>query len=161
MSLSLVTNRTDENTYYNISDLNRVETATKYLADVYSEYGYYFDFSIKDDWAITDFPTTSEMARYLNNVHKLGIYPPNSVTLPDSMNGIDFEDANNIEKYLLEVEKIIDLMVLSFKHCNTFNCNQTVLNQSISQGRTWAELDAEGWTWAVWDTKTWYGLAYK
>ncbi|MDD3041033.1 hypothetical protein, partial [Bacteroides sp.] len=46
--------------YYNISDLNRVETAAEYIATLLTKEGYVVTITVKKDWAITDFPTATE-----------------------------------------------------------------------------------------------------
>lgn len=89
---------------YNYTDLNRVESAVVELA---TRFG--LTLTTKTDWGLWDVPTKSDMERYLNNVITLGkTCPADSElpTLPDSMNKLTFEDANNIERTLLIVNEI-------------------------------------------------------
>lgn len=84
---------------YNHTDLNRVETAVSELA---TELG--LTLTTKTDWSIWDYPTQSQMDRYLSNVIAVRNavstsepFPP----LPISMNGLTYEAANNIEETLV------------------------------------------------------------
>lgn len=82
---------------YNYTDLNRVESAVAEIAALLG-----LKLTTKTDWGMWDIPTQSQMNRYLNNVrsirnaHPSSEYPP----LPDSMNNLTLEGANNIEKTL-------------------------------------------------------------
>lgn len=83
---------------YNYVDLNRVETAVKELAAQLK-----LNLTTKTNWTLWDIPTKSEMERYLGNVIAIRDACPGSVTfpnLPDSMSGLTYEGANNIEKVL-------------------------------------------------------------
>lgn len=111
---------------YNYTDLNRVESAVAYLAaalvqapvdlrqyasdrnvawDDYFDVSYdpddYDDLTTKTDWANTDIPSASQMARYLSNVALIQAAFPNNIILPPSMNNLTFEGANNIERALI------------------------------------------------------------
>lgn len=126
--LNLITNRTGG--YYNISDLNRVEAAVQYLANLWEstrnsliEYGdsievdaadiYGFntvlpEMTYKLDWDRTDVPTMAAMERYLSNVKTLkSISQQLLENLPISMSKLTYIGANEIEKFLLNVEQII------------------------------------------------------
>jgi hypothetical protein len=83
---------------YNYSDLNRVETAVSVISESLG-----LDLTTKTDWGVWDSPTRSEMERYLSNVATIKkVCPSGEVypTLPDRMNGLTYESANNIEKTL-------------------------------------------------------------
>lgn len=108
--------------YYNASDLNRVETATDYIAKLLKLYSYFKeDLVCKKDWLMTDFPTENGMNRYLSNIQKLidSFYlKEDSPSLPESMNNLDVYKANDIEKILYDLNNLIENMVASFYHCN-------------------------------------------
>ena len=83
---------------YNYTDLNRVESAVAEIAPL-------FDLSLttKTDWVLWDIPVKADMDRYLSNVVEIRDACPGNVTfptLPDSMNHLTFQYANNIEKVL-------------------------------------------------------------
>ena len=82
---------------YNYSDLNRVERAVSEISDLAG-----LGLATKTDWGMWDIPTTSDMSRYLNNVKAIKTKYNINIALPDSMNQLTYETANNIEKILLE-----------------------------------------------------------
>lgn len=119
----LVTDR-GPGAYYTAVDLNRVETAVRYLADQLNAvpaelsahaadlgvawsalfdapYGE-IDVEAKNDWTILDLPSRILMERYLSNVETVksaveAAYPE----LPPSMDKLTYSGANNIERALL------------------------------------------------------------
>lgn len=107
--------------YYNASDLNRVETATEYIAKLLKLYSYFkSDLVCKKDWLMSDFPTSSEMERYLTNIHLLidSFYiKKDTPSLPTNMNYLDIKKANNIEKVLYDLNNLIENMISQFNYC--------------------------------------------
>ena len=120
---TLVTDR-KKGAAYNAADLNRVESAVRYLADALNAaptnlkayasglsvaWDKLFDMpygiisvTTKTDWAMRDTPRREDMERYLGNVKTVkgaldAIYPP----LPDSMESLTYTDANYIEYALI------------------------------------------------------------
>lgn len=106
---------------YNAADLNRVESAVKFVNDYIDglqseldttreEYGVAEDsfwilainplvLTIKSDWAMSDLPTESDLERYLDNVDKLTDRIPIEKNLPASVaNNLDYAGANEIER---------------------------------------------------------------
>lgn len=105
---------------YNATDLNRVEAAVKYVADylnglqdVLNAYGEAADvapdeiFNVPYEtleldtvttWASGDIPTKSEMERYLDNVNKLTDAVKIEKDLPESMEKLTWQGANEIER---------------------------------------------------------------
>lgn len=112
---------------YNAQDLNRVGGAVRYLADVLHGYGYQAEVEVKQDWAREDFPKEALMQAYLDNVKALiaSYYTlPNTPEPPESMNKLNWQGANDIEKLLVDIKEIIRRMEGGFRYCGTFNCNQ-------------------------------------
>ena len=110
---------------YNADDLNRVGSAVNYLVGEYDELGYLInDFvPLKITWIVTDVPTDADYDNYLNWVSALRDYIPNAIdadiyTLPLTMDRIDFEDANDIERVLQEVDIIIENIKASWFYAN-------------------------------------------
>ena len=107
--------------YYNASDLNRVETATEYIAKLLKLYSYFkSDLVCKKDWLMTDFPTSSEMERYLTNIHLLidSFYiKKDTPSLPTNMNYLDIKKANDIEKILSDLNNLIENMISQLNYC--------------------------------------------
>ena len=107
--------------FYNATDLNRVETATEYIAKLLKLYSYYRSQLIfKKDWLLLDFPTKEEMNRYLKNIRLLidsfYLYK-NTPKLPESMENLNINMANNIEKILADLNQLIENMISQFYYC--------------------------------------------
>jgi len=112
---------------YNYSDLNRVGDAISYLAGLLSGYGYPVTVTAKDDWVQSDIPREADMTAYLADLNALrsGFY--GTTSLPSSMSGIFYTDANNIEQLLLEVETNITNMIAAFQYCGVAKCGTEVI----------------------------------
>lgn len=98
---------------YNAVDLNRVGAAVSYVANRINQCGYIVEVDVKQDWKTGDIPTISEMETYLDNVREIrAVFPVFSTTptAPDSMGYLDYNEANNIEQILIDVNLLIDLM---------------------------------------------------
>jgi len=83
---------------YNYTDLNRVETA---VAELAGQLG--LTLTTKTDWTCWDMPVQSDMERYLGNVVAIRDACPGNAefpSLPNSMSGLTYVGANNIEKVL-------------------------------------------------------------
>ena len=121
-NIAMVTDRADGNTYYNYSDLNRVEAKTAEVAELLTAQGYVTTVDVKTDWTMTNFPTQTEMKRYLENVKKCvnNFCQVPGVTLPDTMDRLDYIGANNIEKTLVGIEKLLEYMLAVMRYSGTF-----------------------------------------
>lgn len=94
---------------YNYADLNRVERAAAELSDLYG-----LDLDTKTDWTGWDVPQKTDMVRYITNVKKIrhASMDPNSMAAaPDGMTGMNYNDANNIEKILLAAHENTDNII--------------------------------------------------
>lgn len=117
---------------YNYTDLNRVETAVAYLASALvqadtdirqyasdrnvawdSNFAVPYDpsdfssITTKTNWDADDVPSATQMNRYLSNISLLRYAIPEynySSRPPDSMNNLDYNGANDIEKILVDVD---------------------------------------------------------
>ena len=110
--MELITDRTESDVlnrtrkgYYEYTDLNRVENAVAELIPLGKQMDIRLSLVVKTDWGLpgvfpVNFPTGSEMARYLGNVRAVrdafGIVSP----LPASMRLLTHTGANNIERVL-------------------------------------------------------------
>ena len=102
---------------YNASDLNRVEAAVAYVAGRLNGYGYAVTVTPKQDWTGSDIPTAGQMATYLQDVAALrgaiavmASTPPT----PDSANNLTWQEANNIEQILLDVDELLTRMAAAW-----------------------------------------------
>lgn len=102
---------------YNASDLNRVGAAVAYVAGRLNGYGYAVTVNPKQDWTVSDIPTAGQMAAYLQDVAALrgaiavmASTPPT----PDSANGLTWQEANDIEKILVDVDELLTRMAAAW-----------------------------------------------
>lgn len=102
---------------YNASDLNRVGAAVAYVAARLNGYGYAVTVNPKQDWTVSDIPTAGQMATYLRDVAALrgaiavmASTPPT----PDSANNLTWQEANNIEQILLDVDELLTRMAAAW-----------------------------------------------
>lgn len=108
---------------YNATDLNRVEQAVHdindYINGIQAELDSLLDtegvapdqhwavpfspltLTTKTDWARSDIPTPSDLGRYLSNVDALTDQLPIDKSLPEDMERLGYESANEIERALL------------------------------------------------------------
>lgn len=116
---------------YNYTDLNRVEEAVDYVADELvqadtdirqyaSDRGVAWDSSfelpydpgdysltVKTDWAEGDIPSATQMTRYFSNLQLIQAALNVPEPLPTSMNELNYEGANQIERLLIAVDKAL------------------------------------------------------
>lgn len=81
---------------YNYSDLNRVERAVAEISDIEN-----LGLVTKTNWAMWDVPTKADMNRYLGNIAVLRTLFSSDIELPDTMENLTYETANNIERIIL------------------------------------------------------------
>lgn len=99
---------------YNASDLNRVTEAVEYLATRIRGYGNNLDaLSGQRVWSMEDIPTSDSMRRYLDNVglirSSISVLPSTPV-VPDDMEDLSVDEANDIEKVLVDVDFLLNNM---------------------------------------------------
>ena len=95
---------------YNASDLNRVESAVKYIADRFAIVGMFPEVNVYVLWDRSMYPDPAEMDRYLTNIITLRALLPMAEDVPQVPPDIDklnYEEANDIEKILLAVDDAI------------------------------------------------------
>ena len=112
---------------YNASDLNRVGNAILYIAGRLEDAGYAVPVNPKIDWLESDIPTESGMARYLADVEAIrsALTVPASVPgTPADMDGLTYEEANDIERILLAVDALITNMIDAYFYSNEIICGE-------------------------------------
>ncbi len=95
---------------YNASDLNRVESAVKYIADRFTVVGMHPEVDVHVLWDSSMYPDPAEMDRYLANIITLRALLPMAEDVPQvppDMDKLNYEEANDIEKILLAVDDAI------------------------------------------------------
>lgn len=185
--------------YYNATDLNRVGKAVLYLKDrldtEYADLDKYrellevaYDDSVdlpyrpenihvnpKTDYTASDVPTKTGAEQYIADIktirYALPIVAP---SIPDTLDDLDYVDANNIENTLETVDNALTIESSKLKHTLertresfrrsgqfTFWSGYLSLPAAESDlGRTWSELDAMETTWANWQVADWFLLLY-
>lgn len=119
MSFDITTLVTDRGagTYYNASDLNRVGAAVQYVAERFAAQGYAVEVSPKTDWLASDIPTASELETYRQNIATLRALlavMPTTPETPDSMAGLTYTEANDIEQILLDLDTLLTNAALAW-----------------------------------------------
>lgn len=102
---------------YNASDLNRVGAAVAYVAGWLNVYGYAVTVTKKQDWTGSDIPTAGQMAAYLRDVAALRVaiaVMASTPPTPDSANNLTWQEANNIEQILLDVDELLTRMAAAW-----------------------------------------------
>lgn len=102
---------------YNCTDLNRVQTAVRYLRDRLAAVGYFVELSDAKTWTVQDVPTQAEMAEYLADVRAIrGVLTLFDTTppVPDTMVGLTYIKANHIEQILLDVDRLLSNVIANF-----------------------------------------------
>ena len=126
--MQLITDRTEADVLlgnqkgrYGCSDLNRVEGIVGELLAQLPELDLHLSLDTRTDWALTDvfspetWPVKSQMERYLGNIRAfcgvLGLQPE----LPQSMDFLTYEGANQIEQALLLAGKRIEAVQNTYR----------------------------------------------
>ena len=116
--------------FYNALDLIRVGEAMEYLERHFYDVGISVFVSPKLDWSLADTPNFAQLNHYLADVKavkaKLNEFRA-SESLPESMNGFDFESANNIETILLNTEQLILDIIRSYR----LLCGRTISGVNV------------------------------
>ena len=127
-----VKNKTDKG-YHNISDLNRIEEWCAYLADLLNSYNYKINITAKTNWQLTDTRTVAQLERIRKNIALIrSTYSniPRDITVPSNLSPINITKANDIEKILYDIDRIISEMESYFIYSGVSNAGQTRMIQN-------------------------------
>lgn len=153
---------------YNYTDLNRIEEWCEYLVNILnSYYNYHVSIAIKKDWTMSDFPTSSEMERIRKNVNTLKQSYFSFTQIPENLEYMTWQKANDIEKILYEIDKIFKHMENNFVYCGVAGCGQNRIWQQRFRRKydytifvTWETLNYEYWN-EIDENSTWEEVALK
>lgn len=109
---TLITDR-GPGTFYNVSDLNRVGEAVRYLAERFTGYGYAVTVNPKTDWTEDNVPTRKQLETYRRNIAELRRQLTVMVATPETpetMRALNYVKANNIERILQDLDTLITNM---------------------------------------------------
>ncbi len=131
--MNLITDRTardvalgTEKGSYGATDLNRVEMAVQELLQLAQGLDLQGPWNVKTNWDLPEtfgsdtWVTAEQMVRYLDNVRKLCQEVKLVAALPESMNRLTYEGANQIEQALYLVEKRILNILEIFRFSGEF-----------------------------------------
>lgn len=102
---------------YHSSDLNRVGEALNYLCDRLTDAGYMTyatTFTAKTNWTIASIPTAADLTHYLKsvfNIREAMAQFEKTPLAPIDTGALNVEEANNIEKILIDIEILINNML--------------------------------------------------
>ena len=102
---------------YNASDLNRVGAAVAYVAGRLTGYGYTVSVDPRQDWQGADIPTPESMTAYLADVAALRAaltVAAGTPEVPEDMERLTWQEANNIEQILLDVDTLVTNMAAAW-----------------------------------------------
>lgn len=123
---------------YTHTDLNRVESWCKYIADVLNGYNYYVSIDAKTNWKESDYHWSEDLERIRQNVNRLKEAYFSFTQIPANLEYMTWQKANDIEKILFEIDKIIGYMENDFIYCGVPSCGQNRLwQQRFRKLKTW------------------------
>lgn len=121
---TLITDR-GPGTFYNVSDLNRVGEAVRYLAERFTGYGYAVTVNPKTDWTEDNVPTRKQLETYRRNIaelrRQLTVMAATPET-PETMRRLTTAEANSIEAILLALNSILSKIHTAVRHCGVTVC---------------------------------------
>ena len=132
--LHLVTDRTqadvtarNEKGSYRASDLNRVGAAMKYVAARLVEQGYVPSIAPKTDWSESDWLTPGASVVYLADLAELRrqfAMMQTTPNVPDDMERLTYQEANNIEKILEDIDTLLTNASLAWYFSNELSSGE-------------------------------------
>lgn len=120
--INMITDRISGAAIYGYTDLNRVESAVKEIAQAFPTLGIDLDLVTKTDWGLpgdysaSEWVVESHINRYLWNVREIKRLFPSSVSIPETMNNLTWNGANNIEKALEIAMTRIESIKISYRY---------------------------------------------
>lgn len=108
---------------YHKGDLNRVGEALNYLRDRLNAAGYmtYITmFTARTNWTVSSIPTAEDLTYYLkavSNIREAMAQFESTPPAPIDTGTLSIEEANNIEKILIDVETLINNMLSARVYC--------------------------------------------
>ena len=102
---------------YNYTDLNRVGQAVAYLRDrLRDDAGTSVHVAPKTDWTNGDIPTQEQAAQYISDVQNIRaafILLDSTPPAPDSLSGLTYSQANDIETIFQNLNKTIESLKIT------------------------------------------------
>lgn len=110
--------------FYNLEDIQRVNSYIKYLNDYLK-----LNLSIKDDYQLGDALTEEFMQQIIDNIAVIrkAWYVASDTPQTPTVSGFDYRSANNIEKILQALYDFAISVQTDFKYSGTFSAGQEVI----------------------------------
>lgn len=138
--MDLITDRTESDVLlgnakgvYSYADLNRVESAAAMIAEQITELGFALQLQTKTDWNLPgnfsawNWPVESQMRRYLQNIADIKRLFVISTQIPETMDKLDWNGANNIEKVLQVAFSRITGIKQSYRYSGEIYAGEEIL----------------------------------
>lgn len=118
---------------YSYTDLNRVTAAMEYLDALLTGYGYitgYQPVSVvpgRTVWQEDDEYTPAQLQQYLADVSALRAVLellPTTPEVPEDMEGLTIQEANDIERILVDIDALLGIMATTFIPCGEALCGE-------------------------------------
>ena len=142
----------------NATDLNRIESNTRYILQLLQESGFQPNLTTKVNWTDECLPNVDDVNRIIDNIKEIRdkyYEPPGIPSLPQTM--VSFSDINAIERSLMLFREMLFRAMRAFRRSGTFRCGQGI---KLPMERTiWLML--EDLTWGDIEGKIWGGLPIK
>jgi hypothetical protein len=106
---------------YNLTDMNRVESAVEYVANRLTEAGYVVLPIVKKDWNGSDKPALDDIKRYMKNIADIRAALATFSTTPEApttKKRLTYQMANDMEQILMDVDDLISRMVSAYFYSN-------------------------------------------
>lgn len=110
---------------YNVSDLTRVKEAMEYIAERLRGYGWALTLEAMQTFVRGDKPLEEQLAPYLRNLSKLRsslTVPATTPAVPPDMECLTWQDANDIEKILADIDQLLTNAAAACRHCGAAVC---------------------------------------
>jgi hypothetical protein len=102
---------------YTADDWNRVGEAIHYLANILTNYGYSLPVTARSDWLEEEWPTVSDVTKYLQDIEMLRdsfTQLDETPHTPETMENLQYYTANDIETILLYIDNAQKRMKAAF-----------------------------------------------
>lgn len=104
-----------------IGTINRISTKQIYLKNKMERNGYFVKTISTKTWDYNDIFDESDFSQLINNTILLReAFFTYSDTPQNVYLSYDYENINNLEKILVDMENILDYMIANFRECGTF-----------------------------------------
>src|SRR5690606_17469883 len=127
----------------NATDLNRIESNTRYISQFLQEYGYQLNVTTKIDWTDECLPNVDDVNRIIDNIKEIRnkyYEPPGMPSLPQTM--VSFSDINAIERSLMLFHEMLLGMVGAFRRTGTF-VSGSLFKLPMEAEVTWTTMKGE------------------